>query len=66
MLLQLDVCVTVTELFSANYRYIFRVLLRDFKGYREFIVLHEDARILSHHIIAQLDAYAAQVLRFAM
>ena len=66
MLLQLDVCITITELFSANYRYIFRVLLRDFKGYREFTVLHEDARILLHQTTVQLDAYATQVLLFAM
>jgi len=66
MLLQLDVYITVTELFFVNYRYIFRVLLYDFKGYREFTALHEDARILLHQTTAQLDAYAAQVLLFAM
>jgi len=66
ILLQLYVCIIVTELFYANYRYIFRVLLRDFKGYREFTVLHEDARILLHQTTVQLDAYATQVLLFAM
>ena len=45
---------------------IFRVLLRDFKGYRQFIVLHEEARILLHQTTAQLDAYVAHVLLFTM
>jgi len=55
MLLQLNVSITITELSSANYRFIFRVLLRDFKGFKEFTVLHMDARILLHQTIAQLD-----------
>jgi len=63
---QLNVCITITELFCANYRFIFRILLHDFKGFKEFTVLQEDARILLHQTTVQLDAYAAQVLLFAM
>ena len=66
MLLQLNICILVTELFCANYRFIFRVLLRDFKGFKEFTILYKDARILLHHSTAQLNAYAAQVLLYAM
>lgn len=51
-----------TILFYMNYRYIFRVLLRDHTGYRTFIVCHEDARVFLHTSTTELDLYAAQVL----
>jgi len=66
ILFQLDVCITITELFCENYRYIFKVLLHDITGYREFMVLHEDARIFLNQTTTQLDAYAAWVLLFAI
>ena len=51
--------------FYINYRYIFRVLLRDHTGYRAFIVRHEDARVLLHTSTTELDSYAAQVLYYS-
>ena len=51
-----------TIFFYMNYRHIFRVLLRDHSCYRAFIVCHEDARVLLHTSITELDSYAAQIL----
>ena len=66
MFFQLDICITITELFYANYRYIFRILLQDNTGYREFNLFHEDTQILLNQTPTQLDAYATHALLFAM
>ena len=46
--------------------FIFRVVLQDITGCKEFTVFHEDARILLHTTATQLDMYATQVFLLSL